>query len=190
MFEACFHMKGDTFVIVPHFSYMTTTWQQPWICKCLRLGSRVKSVIIQPEKHSCVKRRNGVPDNTVTSCRALPICVTFSMCQIEDKHRWRICVWESDFDEFVEASPSKCSFVAALQHWSAKIYVFVCCTHCSAVCMFMSQSALMVCHCIAVYRPGMQTLVFSLPMKTQGRKGKTFPFWLTPIFCGSRLKAP
>lgn len=31
-------------------------------------------------------------------------------------------------------------------------------------CMLMSQSALMVCHCTAVYQPGMQTLVFSLPV--------------------------
>lgn len=77
VFEACFHMKSNAFVVVLHFSYMATTWQQPWICKCLRLGSRVKSMVIQPEKYGCVKRRNGEPDNTVTSCRALPICITF-----------------------------------------------------------------------------------------------------------------
>lgn len=111
---------------------------------------------------------------TEDGTRKIRLCEHFqSNSQIEDKHRWQICVQESDFDEFVKASPSTCSFVAAPQHWSAKIDVFVCCTRCSAV-----------------YRPAMQTLVFSLPMKTRGRNRKDLSILSNShFFCGSRLKA-
>lgn len=66
--SVCTH---NTFVIVLHFSYMTTTWQQPWICRCLRLGSRVKSVIIH-QKNTVVW--SGGMESLMTWWRHVTLC--------------------------------------------------------------------------------------------------------------------